>query len=516
MGILKRRVTCRQMLCSVMSMMLALALVMIFNATTFAAAEEGKGWKIDDTGVLTVTGGGSQGVLAKVDAKDAKAWEAHKDEVTAIKVEGNVTAIGDEVFKGYSKVTTVEFADTVTEIGVSAFAECSALTSVKLPAGVQKIRQKAFQKCTEITEITIPKTVVTIDGETTGPFDGCTKLATVTFEDGLAAIPDRMFKGCYWITKINWPAGLTTIGSYAFCNAKEYTVGTLPATVTAVKSNAFEMCKDTTFTVPKNMTTFGHPFGNITEISFEAGTTKIPDSCCESVTTLKKINWPEGVTEIGDYAFTITLLDEIIIPDTVTKVGKEAFSKNQAVASKVFIPDSLKSYGDNAFAEMAINPLRYKDVVVTGSSNSKAKEIVDKFKSGKYSYTYKEIVVPVKGKTYTVGDVQYKMTDAALDGKGTVAVSGFAKKTLKSVTIPKTVKVGDYSFKVTGINANAFKGMSKLKKITVKTTDITKVQKKAFKGLSAKAKIKVPKAKLSAYKKLFKKAGLSKKVKVSK
>ena len=55
------------------------------------------------------------------------------------------------------------------------------------------------------------------------------------------------------------------------------------------------------------------------------------------------------------------------------------------------------------------------------------------------------------------------------------------------------------------------KGYSK-----VTTVDLKKVQKKAFKGLSAKAKIKVPKAKLSAYKKLFKKAGLSKKVKVSK
>ena len=165
---------------------------------------------------------------------------------------------------------------------------------------------------------------------------------------------------------------------------------------------------------------------------------------------------------------------------------------------------------------MAINMTKYSKVVVTGSANSKAKEIVEKNKSGKYAYTYKEIVVPKKGKTYTVGNVKYKMTNAALDGTGTVAVSGFSAKTLKSATIPKTVKVGDSSFKVTAINANTFKGMSKLTKVTIKSTTITSVKKNAFKGINTKAKIKVPKAKLSKYKTLFKKAGLSKKVKVSK
>ncbi|MBE5923928.1 MAG: hypothetical protein E7271_05595 [Lachnospiraceae bacterium] len=508
--------TCKMLFCTVMTVVFTFAMACVFSATTFAATDKGEGWSIDDAGVLTVTGGGSQGKLKKVDSADAKAWAAHKDEVTTIKVEGVVTTIGDDVFKGYSKVKTVEFADTVTEIGVSAFAECSELTTVKFPSGIIKIRQKAFQKCTSITEVTIPKTVVSIEGETTGPFAGCSKLTTVNFEDGLAVIPDRICMGCFAITKIKWPAGVTTIGKEAFENARDYTVGTLPATVTAVKGDAFLMCKDTTFTVPKNMTVFEHPFGGITEISFEAGTTKIPNSCCESVTSLKKVNWPEGVTEIGDFAFHITKLSEIIIPDTVTKVGKGAFSKNQDYVAKLYIPDSLKEYGENAFAELAINPLKYDKVVVIGSASSKAKEIVNKFKSGKYSYVYKEYVVPVKGKTYTVGDVKFKVTNAALDGTGTVAVVGFAKKSLKNITIPASVELGDGTFKITAINAKAFNGMSKAKKVTIKTTDIKTVGKKAFKGLSAKVKIKVPKAKLSVYKKLFKKGGLSKKTKVSK
>ena len=288
----------KRMLTALMSMIMALALVMVFDVTVLAA-DEGIGWKLDDEGTLIVTGGGSNGVLKYIDSNDAKKWEAHKDEIITIKIEGNVTTIKDNVFKGYSKVKTVELADTVTEIGVSAFAECPELTTIKFSANMQKIRQKAFQKCTALAEVTIPKTVVSISGETTGPFANCTGLTTVTFENGLTEIPDRMFKDCLSITTIKWPEGLTTIGSFAFQNARDYTVGSLPATVTAVKTDAFEGCKDTSFTVPKNMTTFQHPFGHLTEISFEEGTTKIPDNCCESVTTLKKINWPANVTEVG-------------------------------------------------------------------------------------------------------------------------------------------------------------------------------------------------------------------------
>ncbi|MDD7402461.1 MAG: leucine-rich repeat protein, partial [bacterium] len=78
-----------------------------------------------------------------------------------------------------------------------------------------------------------------------------------------------------------------------------------------------------------------------------------------------------------------------------------------------------------------------------------------------------------------------------------------------SLTLPaKTVKLG----------ANAFNGCKKLKKLTIKSKKMTKktVAKNAFKGLTRKTKIKAPKAKVKTYKKLFRKRGLSGKVKVTK
>ena len=153
---------------------------------------------------------------------------------------------------------------------------------------------------------------------------------------------------------------------------------------------------------------------------------------------------------------------------------------------------------------------------------------------------------PQAGPSYTVG-----MVVQTSDSKGVYKVSKVsgnvvelvyvkpAKKTYKSVNIPANVKLSDgTTAKVTSIAANAFKGMKKLKsvtigasissigksafsgcknlkKITVKTSLLGKksVGKSAFKGIAEKAVFKCPKKKKASYKKIFKKAGAPKKAK---
>lgn len=66
------------------------------------------------------------------------------------------------------------------------------------------------------------------------------------------------------------------------------------------------------------------------------------------------------------------------------------------------------------------------------------------------------------------------------------------------------------------LGKNAFKGCKKLKTLTIKSKKLTakSISKDAFKGLTKKTVIKVPKSKKAAYTKLFRKKGLSKKVKI--
>ena len=122
-----------------------------------------------------------------------------------------------------------------------------------------------------------------------------------------------------------------------------------------------------------------------------------------------------------------------------------------------------------------------------------------------------------KGEVRTAGKLKYKVINPAADGTGTVTLIGTAakKSKLKKVTVPAAVTLEGTKYKVTAIGAGAFKGCKKLKTITIKSLTIKSVGKKAIKGIYRKAKIKVPKAKLKAYKKLFKKkTGYTKKMKI--
>ena len=145
--------------------------------------------------------------------------------------------------------------------------------------------------------------------------------------------------------------------------------------------------------------------------------------------------------------------------------------------------------------------------------------------------------VPAVGTTITVKGVTYKVTKAdAVNGTVSAVKLKATKKT--KVTIQDTVKVGNYSFKVTTIGKNAFKNNKKLKSIvignnvksigsnafnkasklssvTFKGTKIVKVGRNAFKGTSSKMKVTGPKKMksktLRALKKNLQKAKISKK-----
>ena len=184
------------------------------------------------------------------------------------------------------------------------------------------------------------------------------------------------------------------------------------------------------------------------------------------------------------------------------------------------------------------------DYTVSYVNNTKAGSTASVIVTGKGNYVgkvtkeFKIAAVPAKGKVYTAGNLKYKVTKSAYKN-GTVSVYAPTKKTLTSVSVPATVKIGGYTFNVTAIGDKAFNGCTKLKKVTIgsKVTTIGKqafngckaltsitisskvlktVGSSALKGISAKAVIKVPAAKLSAYQKLLKGKGQKSSVKITK
>lgn len=150
---------------------------------------------------------------------------------------------------------------------------------------------------------------------------------------------------------------------------------------------------------------------------------------------------------------------------------------------------------------------------------------------------------PTPDSTMTVGSEQKT-------GKGVYRITGTgSKRTVTfvkpindkntSFNVPASVKLADGRYKVTAIDKNAFKNNKKLKKvtigskvtrigagafsgaknlkaITIKSKSLKSVGKNALKGIHKKCTIKVPKTKLTAYKRLLKKKGQKASVKIIK
>lgn len=154
-----------------------------------------------------------------------------------------------------------------------------------------------------------------------------------------------------------------------------------------------------------------------------------------------------------------------------------------------------------------------------------------------------QVTLPKKGDKLLTKKAVYKVIKSGdFSGKiGTVSYVKPRKKTISSVTIPTTIKVGNITYKVVAIESKAFMNCKKLKKVTIgknvakigkkafykckklktviiKTKKLTakKVGSKAFSKINSKAKIKVPKSKYKSYKKWLKKKGVGTKVKIRK
>ena len=61
------------------------------------------------------------------------------------------------------------------------------------------------------------------------------------------------------------------------------------------------------------------------ELSNSGNLKKIDDFAFSDCESLKKINIPEGVTDIGNRAFENTALTEITIPDSITNISYDIF-----------------------------------------------------------------------------------------------------------------------------------------------------------------------------------------------
>ena len=299
---------------------------------TPASLGNGVTWELDGT-TLTIgyTGEGSGVMPTYSSGTDAsRPWNSDKASITNIVVEEGITVIGAYAFNGFSAATTLSLPSTLDSIGLNVFislntscattfhgtveqwcnmglkdydsnpfyhgdgkfrTDAGIITTINIPQGVTKITPSLFRKTT-ITKLTIPTSVTVIGAHA---FRDCSSLSSVTFTA---------------TSKVD------SIATYAFANCSALTTLDIPSSVRIIETYAFNGCSALT-NIDFNNATKLKTIGNY---AFQ-GTTDLTTLSLRGATSL---------VTIGTNAFNVT-------------------SANTTAKSYLYLPASLRTIGANAF-----------------------------------------------------------------------------------------------------------------------------------------------------------------------
>ncbi len=219
-------------------------------------------------------------------------------------------------------------------IGRSAF-QGAALESVALPEGVTSIEDSAFAHNDRLKEITLPQSLTSI-GKTV--FFWCAALESIALPDGVTSVGDKAFSTCISLKELALGAELLNAG----CGLTEFCVALEKITVS--ENNEFFSDEGNCLTRKADSTVIA----GCASSKIPAGTEQIGEYAFCGQTQLGAIDFPDGLKNIGHYAFSCTGLKELKLPRGLQRIGAYAFA-NCIELEYVQIPDSVTYVGSCAF-----------------------------------------------------------------------------------------------------------------------------------------------------------------------
>ena len=260
--------------------------------------------------------------------------------ITEMDIPDGVTAIGSYAFYDTS-ITKAELPDSVTELGEYAFSN-SKISSIRLSSNLTVLPKGCFEK-SYLTEVTIPDGVTSISIRA---FQKCVRLENVTFGNGLKRIEAQAFEGCERLNDAVLPSGIESIGDSAFKETAIESVN-LPASLNILGSSAFAECS------------------RLTEVVFDQNCpiTSLPSSLFMKCVALRKVVLTENITCIEDDCMyecislhTVDLRGNRVL----SVIGASAFSGTISLRS-LDIPDALTELGDFAFMGSGIEAISFSE-----------------------------------------------------------------------------------------------------------------------------------------------------------
>lgn len=471
----------------------------------------------------------------------------------------NMQSIGAYAFEGCSSLAELRLPDSLTEISYAAFYNCTGLTDVTFGNGLKTIGDLAFNGCDALKTVTLPASVEFVDSHA---FSDNTESLALNEKlkpygrTGYAYLEELKISG-----KLNYKKAYQAL---KLVNKERSKRGIAPLKMDEKLLEA-AMHRSTEITVcfshvrpdgsscdsaapydhmhgeniasgsstakgviNRWMNSEGHRASILSKaynsigigcFIHEGGTywvqcfgrnepVSIPQSANKSVKAPLYIatsgfdeGW-EGVDngDAHDHEFKFS----IVLDSNQIKAGK---TKKAKIAVENI---GLDGQGYAIVTPVSAEWKSKNEDVATVSSSGKIKGISNgKSKiTAKMEYYKASKTVTVKATVVKIGKAKYSIA-----GK-TAAYKAPTSKKLKSVTIPNKIKYKGKTYRVTTINANAFKNNKNLKRITIKATKLDSIGKNAFKGIHKMAVIKTSKKYKEKYKELIEKSGIASSVKI--
>lgn len=303
--------------------------------------------------------------------------------------------LGNNAFKGCTKLTSVASLGSITSIESRTFENCTSLATINFPNTLTSVGVNAFNgtawynsqpngpvytanilyKCKNVSgAIVIPNNIVSI---TEGAFYDCSSLTSVTIGSGVTSIGigEGVFKGCTALSTITVDSNNAKYDSRDNCNAIIETTSnkliaccknsTFPSSLNSLNPGCFKQSpKILDFTDQNsglsniNITTVDGAFfrgGDFEEVYFPDTVTTVKITAFQSCKSLKKVDFGSGVTSLESNVFystqvspstaDITVVIRATTPPSISAPEQNAF--NYSAVHSIQVPASaVQTYKD--------------------------------------------------------------------------------------------------------------------------------------------------------------------------
>lgn len=226
----------------------------------------------------------------------------------------------------------------VVSVAMDGFDGCQ-FTKLIVPEGIISLCEASFGNCDKLESVSLPDSLTEVSA---GAFKNCSSLKNVVIPDNVERVGIETFIGCSVLESLTIPfvgdrknAIATDSDIYSF----GYIFGTVGYEKSYYVSQHYKYNKsyrDNVFYLPLSLKYVTVTGGEIFSYAFEG---------CVS---LKKIDIPQNITQIGEYAFCACGIESFEVPSGVTRIENNTFSSCDRL-KEIKLPSGLKEIGYGAF-----------------------------------------------------------------------------------------------------------------------------------------------------------------------